>query len=58
LKQTFITENEKFVAFSTGLDAMLYALKENIQDYGLYNREAHACNILPFNNMAPVGVVS
>ena len=52
-----ITENEKSITFPTGLVATFIRAQEEQTDYALCNRGGHACNILPFKDMAPIGVV-
>ena len=58
LFERLITENEKLIEFPNGLVATFIRAQEEHTDYSLYRRGSHACNILPFKDMAAIGVVA
>jgi len=58
LLERLITENEKLIAFPTGLFATFIRAQEEHTDYYLHKRGGRACNILPFKDMAAIGVMA
>lgn len=58
LFETLVTENEKLIALPTGLFATFTRAQEEHTDCCLYKRGGHARSILPFKDMAAIGVVA
>ena len=54
--ERLVTQNEKLIAFPTGLVANYIRAQEEHTDYSLYSRGGHARNILPFKTWLPLAL--